>query len=100
MYDDFTRKLFQEVGAPAKPGLRFGETTTSLLIGSLSASLGIVVMWAAVAGMLKRPLVEWNSQQFGVAGQFFDLSGLAAGVALVGLLLGVGGIALSRKKCV
>src|SRR5438270_12212620 len=98
MNNDFTQRLFQQAQAPVKPGFRFRETTPTLLIGTLSASLGIVVMWAVVAGLLNRPVVEWNNRKPGAAGDIIDLSGLAAVVALVGLVLGLGGIALSRRK--
>jgi hypothetical protein len=98
MHNDFTQKLFRETQAPVKPGIRFRETTPTLLIGTLSASLGIVVMWAVVAGILNRPLVEWNNRKPGAAGDFIDLSGLAAVVALLGLILGMAGVALSRRR--
>jgi hypothetical protein len=98
MHNDLTEKLFQQAQPPVKPGIRFRETIPTLLIGTLSASLGIVVMWAVVAAILNRPLLEWNHQKPGVSGDFIDLSGLAAFVALVGLMLGLGGIALSRKR--
>ena len=70
----------------------------TLTFGSLSASLGIVGLVVTVAGILKRPLGEWNAVQHSQFGRFFSLSFTGAIVSLVGLVFGIAGTAISRRR--
>ena len=98
---DLVKSLIQKTEATSpKTTLRYRETMTTLMLGSLSASLGLVALAGAVSGMLNRPLQEWSTQLEGPLGTFRSLSALAVLVALVGLLLGIAGVLASRNKTI
>jgi hypothetical protein len=77
--------------------LTYYETVPTLLLGSLSASLGIVVMAAAIAGILNRPLPDWSVKEPN-AGSLYYLSLRGALIAILGMLLGIVGIVVSRRR--
>ena len=95
---EFIRQIAERAANPSGQILQFYETMGTLTFGSLSASLGIVGLVVTVAGILKRPLGEWNAVQHSQFGRFFSLSLSGAFVAFVGLVLGIAGTLISRTR--
>lgn len=65
-----------------------------MMVGSLSASLGLAVVTALINSMLNKPMYDWNVRESYGA---FVLSSLAAVVAIVGMMLGFVGLRLGWK---
>ena len=74
--------------------VRYGEDMKTLMIGSLSLSLGCVVLAAMGFSMLGKPMGEWNVRQF--YGEHI-MSSVAATVAIVGMALGYLGFRIGWK---
>jgi hypothetical protein len=99
-YQDFLKRLSAKTDPTStkRPTAWFRETILTLILGSLSASLGLVAMAAAVAGIMNRPLDDWNDSLYGALGIYRTLSVLATIVGFLGLTIGVVGVLASQKK--
>jgi len=65
-----------------------------MMVGSLSASLGLAVVGALINSMLNKPMYDWNVRESYGA---LILSSLAVVVAIAGMLLGFVGLRLGWK---
>ena len=71
---------------------RIRESLDTLVLGSLSTSVGVVVMLGLISGMIGRPVEGWNQAQIASVGKYL-VPTLDWGIAaIVGEVLGVAGM--------
>jgi hypothetical protein len=81
--------------ASRKP--RFRESLDTLVLGTLSTSIGVVLLIALAAGIAGRPIPGWNERAISSA-YYYVPSKDCAIAALVGDCLGLVGIMLARHR--
>ena len=86
-YRQFVFRMVEARQPEEKPWLQFRETLDTAILGTLSASVDVVVLIIGVSEMLKFSLAEWQGMML--------MLGIAA---IVGELLGVAGLTIGRVK--
>ena len=79
------------------PRMPFRESLDTLLLGSLSTSIGFVLLIALASGIARRPIPEWNEKAISSASYYIP-SRVCAIVAFVGECLGLAGILVARYR--
>jgi hypothetical protein len=96
------RRLALTMQPPDKPGdgrrPRFRESLDTLLLGVLSTSIGLVLLIALCAGIVRRPIPGWNERAISSSAYYFVPSKDCAIAAFVGIGLGLTGIMLARHR--
>ncbi|MHB1559976.1 MAG: hypothetical protein ACYC61_21200 [Isosphaeraceae bacterium] len=77
---------------------RLRETLVTLAFGTLATSIGIVLLVALFAGMLRRPLAGWNERAITGAAPYYVPSKDCAVAAIAGVLLGVVGCSVAWRR--
>lgn len=77
---------------------RLRETLVTLAFGSLATSIGVVLLVALFAGMLRRPLAGWNERAITGAAPYYVPSKDCAIAAIAGVFLGVAGCYIAWKR--
>jgi hypothetical protein len=76
----------------------FRESLDTLILGSLSTSIGVVVLIAILSGMVGRPVQGWNEPPI-IAGGKYLIPTIDCGIAaVVGEFLGVAGILVGQVR--
>jgi hypothetical protein len=87
---DYRQLVFRmaEASQPEKKSwTQFRETLDTTILGTLSASVGVVVLTIGVSGMLRFSRAEWQGMML--------MLGIAA---IVGGMLGVAGLTIGRVR--
>ncbi len=95
------RRLVLNMQSPRRPRADrrrpIRESLDTLVLGSLSTSIGVVLLIVVVAGIVRQPIPEWNEKAIsGVS--YFVPSKVCAIVAIAGEGLGLAGILLARYR--
>ncbi len=77
---------------------RLRETLITLTLGSLATSIGVVLLVALFAGMLRRPLADWNERAITGAAPYYVPSKDCAIAAIAGVFLGVAGCHVAWRR--
>jgi hypothetical protein len=95
--DRLYRQFLLESGKKSEPDPtatpRFQESIDTVILGSLSISVGIVVLIVVISGIAGRPIGDWYHTS-----RYPRPSTTCAVAAVVGELLGVAGVALSMFR--
>jgi hypothetical protein len=83
---------------PEEPTDRSRESLDTLMLGSLSTSIGIVVLFALLAGMVGRPVEGWNEAPIASGGRYYIPTPDCGIAAVVGEFLGLAGMALGQAR--
>jgi hypothetical protein len=76
----------------------FRESLDTLILGSLSASIGVVVLIAILSGMVGRPVQGWNEPPIASGGKYL-IPTIDCGIAaVVGEFLGLAGILVGQVR--
>ena len=73
------------------------ESLDTLVLGSLSTSIGLVLLIALFAGIAQRPIPEWNEKAISSASYYIP-SKVCAIVAIAGECLGLAGVLVARYR--
>ena len=85
----------REPRAAHRPPVR--ESLDTLVLGSLSTSIGVVLLFALVAGIVQRPIPEWNEKAVSTVSYYIP-SKVCAIVVIAGEGLGLAGVLLARYR--
>lgn len=77
---------------------RLQETLVTLALGALATSIGVVLLVALFAGILRHPLAGWNERAITGAAPYYVPSKDCAIAAIVGVFLGVVGCYLTWRR--
>ena len=77
---------------------RFRESLDTLILGTLSTSIGVVLMTALAWGIAGRPIPGWNERAISISASYYIPSKDCAIAALIGESLGVAGIVLAKYR--
>ena len=95
------RRLVLNMRSPRGPRAahrpRVRESLDTLVLGSLSTSIGVVLLIALVAGIFGYPILQWNEKAVSAASYYIP-SKICAIVAIAGEGLGLAGILLARYR--
>jgi hypothetical protein len=97
-YRQLWLKMTQPRPDRAEPKRRLRESLDSLILGSLSTSIGVVAMIALFSGMVGRPVQGWNEAPVGSVGRYLIPNATCGIAAVVGEFLGLGGMALAQVR--
>ncbi len=96
------RRLVPNLRPPGEPRPRrrprSRESLDALILGTLSMSIGVVLMIALVAGVVRRPFRGWSELVIRSKVSYYIPSKDCALMALVGVYLGLAGILLVRRR--
>ncbi len=74
------------------------ESLDTLILGSLSTSIGVVAMIALFSGMVGRPVQGWNEAPIASGGRYLIPNATCGIAAVVGEFLGLAGMALAQVR--
>jgi hypothetical protein len=96
------RQLVPNLRLPGHPGARrrsrFRESLDTLILGTLSTSIGVVLMAAFACGVARHPIPGWNERAISSSASYYIPSKDCAIAALIGEALGLAGIILARYR--
>ena len=85
-----------DLGTGPKP--RWRDSLDTLLLGTLSTSIGVALLIALVAGVARRPIPGWNERAISFSASY-DIPSKDCGIgAVVGVFLGMVGVLLARWR--
>ena len=100
--DSENRQLFLRMGqsnpVPEERKKRFRESLDTLILGSLSTSIGIVVMIALLSGMVGRPVQGLNKAPIASGGRYLIPNSDCGIAAVVGEFLGLAGMLVGQVR--
>ena len=77
---------------------RWRDSLDTLLLGTLSTSIGVVLLIALASGVARRPIPGWNERAISVSASYYIPSKDCGIGAVVGVFLGMAGILLARWR--
>ncbi len=77
---------------------RWRDSLDTLSLGTLSTSIGLVLLIALASGVARRPIPGWNERAISVSASYYIPSKDCAIGAVVGVFLGMAGILLARWR--
>jgi hypothetical protein len=86
-YRQFVFRMVEARQPEAKSRIQFRETLDTTILGTLSASIGVVVLIIGVSAILRFSRAEWQGMML--------MLGIAA---IVGGMLGVAGLTIGRVR--
>ena len=96
------RQLVVKLSPARGPGvvrrLRFRDSLDTLVLGSLSTAIGIVLLIALASGIARRSIPGWNERAISTSANYYIPSKDCAVAALIGEGLGLAGITLARYR--
>jgi hypothetical protein len=76
----------------------FRESLDTLILGSLSTSIGVVVLIALLSGMVGRPVKGWNETPIAARTQYLIPTRDCGIAAVVGEILGLAGMLVAKIR--
>jgi hypothetical protein len=78
--------------------LRWRDSLDTLLLGTLSTSIGVVLLIALASGVARRPIPGWSEPAISSSASYYIPSKDCGIGAVVGVFLGMAGILLARCR--
>jgi hypothetical protein len=100
-YRHSPRESRKKVPPESRPKSRFRETLDTAILGSLSSSVGIVVLIVVMSGLIGRRVSDWHEDKFIYTTRvinYLEPSSTCAVATVVGEILGLAGIALAWNR--